>query len=58
MTIYIIIILLKLLLNILPNKYEVLIIKRLIRSGKGDINNYKQINYITLKRALFKAIIY
>ena len=30
----------------------------LARNREGDIDNYKQIDYITLEEALFKAIIY
>ena len=29
-----------------------------MRSRKGDINNYRQADYITLRGALFEAIIY
>jgi hypothetical protein len=54
----IIIILLKLLLSILLNKYKILIVGGLVRSREGDVDNYRQIDYITLRGALFKAIIY
>jgi hypothetical protein len=55
-TIYIIIALLKLLLSILLNKYKTLIVRGLVRSKEGDIDNYKQADYMTLEGALFKAI--
>jgi hypothetical protein len=58
MTICIIIILLKLLLNILLNEYKTLIIGGLARNREGDIDNYRQVDYITLEEALFKAVIY
>jgi hypothetical protein len=41
MTIYIIIILLKLLLSILPNEYETSIVGGLVRSREGDVDNYR-----------------
>ena len=49
---------LKLLLSILPNEYETLIIKGLARSGKEDVDDYRQTDRITLKGALSEAIIY
>ena len=35
------IILLKLLLNILPDKYKTLIMRGLVRSKEGDVDNHK-----------------
>jgi hypothetical protein len=48
----------KLLLSILPKEYEILIVGGLVRSGEGDIDNYRQADYITSGGALSKAIIY
>jgi hypothetical protein len=42
----------------LPKEYKTLIIEGLIRSREGDIDNYRQIDYITLGGALSKAIVY
>jgi hypothetical protein len=53
-----IIILSKLLLSILPNKYKTSIIGGLARSGEGDIDDYRQADYITLEGALSKAVVY
>jgi hypothetical protein len=55
---YIKIALLKLLLSILPNKYKTLIVGELVRSREGDVDNYRQADYITSGGALSKAIIY
>jgi hypothetical protein len=55
---YIKIALLKLLLNILPNKYEILTIGELVRSREEDVDNYRQADYITLGGALSKAVVY
>jgi hypothetical protein len=48
----------KLLLSILLNEYKTLIIRGLVRSGEGYVDNYKQANCITSGGALFKAIVY
>jgi hypothetical protein len=58
MTIRIIITLLKLLLSILPNEYKTLIVEGLVRSRKGDVDNYKQADHMTLGGALSKAMVY
>jgi hypothetical protein len=52
------IILLKLLLSILLNEYETLIVGGLVRSGEGDVDDYRQADRITLGGALSKAVVY
>jgi hypothetical protein len=52
------IVLLKLLLSILPNKYETPLVRGLVRSGGGDVDDYRQAGYMTSGGALSKAIIY
>jgi hypothetical protein len=52
------IILLKLLLSILLNEYKTPIVGGLARSGEGDVDDYRQTDYMTLGGALFKAVIY
>jgi hypothetical protein len=45
-------------LSILPNEYKTLIVGGLVRSGEGDVDNYRQADYITLGGALSKAVAY
>jgi hypothetical protein len=42
----------------LLNKYKTLIIGELVRSREGDVDNYRQVDYITLGGALSKAVVY
>jgi hypothetical protein len=58
MTVYMTITLSKLLLSILPNKYETLIVGGLVRSKEGDVDDYRQADHMTLGGALSKAVIY
>jgi hypothetical protein len=55
---YMTITLLKLLLSILPNKYETLIVGGLVRSGEGDVDNHRQTDCITSGGALSEAVAY
>jgi hypothetical protein len=57
-TIYITITLLKLLLSILPNKYETPPVRGLVRSGEEDVDNHRQAGRMTSEGALSKAITY
>jgi hypothetical protein len=47
---------LKLLLSILPNKYETPPVRGLVRSGEGDVDDHRQAGRITSKGALSEAI--
>jgi hypothetical protein len=58
MTICITIVLLKLLLSILLNKYKTLTVGGLVRSREGDVDNYRQADCMALGGALSKAVAY
>jgi hypothetical protein len=48
----------KLLLSILPNEYETLSVRGLVRSGEGDVDDHRQAGRMTSGGALSKANAY
>jgi hypothetical protein len=50
--------LLKLLLSILPNEYKTPIVGKLVRSGEGDVDDYRKADRMTLEGSLSKVVVY